>query len=336
MKILVTGAAGFIGYHVCKRLISLGHDIFGIDNINDYYSPKLKFDRLLDLGIAKEDACVINNNVTSLQNSNFIFSRTDIVDVKNLTEIFEQQKFDVVCNLAAQAGVRYSIENPMSYIESNVLGFSHILELCRGNGVKHLVYASSSSVYGDNEKVPFSIDDNVDFPVSLYAATKKSNELMAHSYNHLYGFSTTGMRFFSVYGPWGRPDMAYYLFSNAIVNKEAINVFNDGKMERDFTYIDDIVEGVNRIIDKGSGDVPRYKIYNMGYGKPVNLLKFIEYLEDSIGMKTEKVMHPMQMGDVKKTWADISDMKRDYNYQPKISIETGIKKYVQWYKNYTC
>ena len=249
MKILVTGAAGFIGFHTCLKLVLQGHEVFGIDNINNYYDPKLKFDRLNQLGFNHNEAKIFNKEVQSHKFNLLRFSRIDLIDNNNIESLFKREKFEVVCNLAAQAGVRYSIENPKVYAESNVLGFLNILEGCRNNKVKHLVYASSSSVYGENKKVPFETTDNVDHPISLYAATKKSNELMAHSYGHLYGFKTTGLRFFTVYGPWGRPDMAYYLFAEAISNDKPIKVFNHGKMERDFTFIEDIVNGVIKIIE---------------------------------------------------------------------------------------
>ena len=334
MKILVTGAAGFIGFHTCLKLINQGHDVFGIDNINNYYNSKIKFDRLNELGIDQTEAKIFNKEVKSTKNISLRFSRIDLVDGISISNLFEVEKFEVVCNLAAQAGVRYSIENPKAYIDSNITGFLNILEGCRNHQVKHLVYASSSSVYGENKKVPFKTTDNVDRPISLYAATKKSNELMAHTYGHLYGFKTTGLRFFTVYGPWGRPDMAYYLFAEAISNNKPINVFNKGEMERDFTYIDDIVIGVTKIIEAKLLDREHYKIYNIGNNKTERLSDFISLIEKYLNKSAIKKMLPMQPGDVPKTWANIDEITRDFDYQPKTSVKTGISNFINWYLKY--
>ena len=334
MKILVTGAAGFIGFHTCLKLVNLGHEVFGIDNINDYYNPKLKFDRLNELGINKAESQIIKNETQSAKFKSLRFSRIDLVDDESIDNLFEQEHFEIVCNLAAQAGVRYSIENPKSYIDSNISGFLNILEGCRNYKVKHLVYASSSSVYGENKKVPFETTDNVDYPISLYAATKKSNELMAHTYGHLYDFKTTGLRFFTVYGPWGRPDMAYYLFTEAISNEKPIKLFNNGQMERDFTYIDDIVNGVTKIIEKNIKDREHYKIYNIGNNKIESLKFFISTIEKAIGKKAIKEMHTIQQGDVTKTFANVSELIKDYDYSPSTNIESGIQSFVNWYKSY--
>ena len=337
MKILVTGAAGFIGFHTCLKLINSGHEVYGIDNINDYYDPKLKFDRLNELGFDKTEATILKAEVQSANYEGLRFSRIDLVDDISIDNLFEVEQFEVVCNLAAQAGVRYSIENPKAYIDSNISGFLNILEGCRNHKVKHLVYASSSSVYGENKKVPFETTDNVDHPISLYAATKKSNELMAYSYGHLYGFKTTGLRFFTVYGPWGRPDMAYYLFAEAISNDQPIKVFNNGEMERDFTYVDDIVNGVTKIIEKNIDSREHYKIYNIGNNKTESLQNFIATIEQAFAKEAIKEMYPMQPGDVSKTFANIDDLINDYNYAPKTNIKKGLKGFVNWfnaYKNY--
>ena len=334
MKILVTGAAGFIGAFVCKVLLDRGHQVIGIDNLNNYYDVNLKYGRLAFLGIEKEK-CIDNALVNSDLYSLFHFVKLDIIDKEQLESLFDKEKFEVVCNLAAQAGVRYSIESPDTYIQSNVVGFANILECCRHFSVKHLVYASSSSVYGMNAKIPFSETDKVDAPVSLYAATKKSNELMAHTYTHLYKFASTGLRFFTVYGPWGRPDMSPILFANAIAQDQPIKVFNSGNMERDFTYIDDIVAGVVTIIEKPITDFrPLYKIYNIGNNNSVKLMDFIATIEKYMGKEAKKDMYPMQMGDVQRTWADVSELMNDYNYKPSTSIEEGIKEFVNWYKEY--
>ena len=334
MKILVTGAAGFIGFHTCLKLIKQGYDVYGIDNINDYYDPKLKFDRLKELGFDKVEATIYKTEVKSSKYEKLRFSRIDLVDDLSISKLFEIEQFEVVCNLAAQAGVRYSIKNPKAYINSNITGFLNILEGCRNYKVKHLVYASSSSVYGENKKVPFETTDNVDYPISLYAATKKSNELMAHTYGHLYGFKTTGLRFFTVYGPWGRPDMAYYLFAEAISKNTPIKVFNNGEMERDFTYIDDIVNGVTKIIEANIVDREHYKIYNIGNNKTESLMDFITVIEKALNKKASKEMMPMQAGDVPKTWANIKEIKNDFDYQPKTSISVGISKFIDWHLNY--
>ena len=306
MKILVTGAAGFIGYHLVKTLIKDNHEVIGLDNINDYYSTNLKFDRLKELGINKDSA----KDFLSLSGSNlfknFKFIRMNLEDRENLPKLFKDEKFDVVCNLAAQAGVRYSIENPETYIDSNIVGFLNILECCRNHNIKKLVYASSSSVYGDNKKTPFEETDNTDKPISLYAASKKSNELMAHTYSHLFKLNTIGLRFFTVYGSWGRPDMAYYLFADAITKDKAIKVFNNGDLSRDFTHVDDIVIGVKSALLSDSSTKKLYELYNIGNNKPVVLTKFIETIEKYLGKKSIKKMLPMQDGDVKKTWASIS------------------------------
>ena len=334
MKILVTGAAGFIGFHTCLKLIKQGHDVYGIDNINDYYDPKLKFNRLKELGFNKTEATIFKTEIQSSKYDGLKFSRIDLVDDISIDNLFEVEQFEVVCNLAAQAGVRHSIENPKAYIDSNISGFLNILEGCRNHKVKHLVYASSSSVYGENKKVPFETTDNVDHPISLYAATKKSNELMAHTYGHLYGFKTTGLRFFTVYGPWGRPDMAYYLFAEAISKNTPIKVFNNGEMERDFTYIDDIVNGVTKIIEANIVDREHYKLYNIGNNKTESLMDFITIIEKALNKKASKEMMPMQAGDVPKTWANIKEIKNDFDYQPKTSIRVGISKFIKWYLNY--
>ncbi len=329
-KILITGAAGFIGFFLARRLLADNIEVVGIDNLNDYYDPALKQARL-DLLLPRKG---------------FTFVKLDMADRPAMTKLFKQHSFDVVVNLAAQAGVRYSLENPHSYVDSNVVGFVNILEGCRHNNVRHLVFASSSSVYGGNTKMPFSVHDNVDHPVSLYAATKKSNELMAHAYSHLYGLATTGLRFFTVYGPWGRPDMAYFLFTRAILADEPINVFNHGKMKRDFTYIDDIIEGVVRVIhhvpladpewDREKADPATsycpYHIYNIGNNQQEDLMRFIEVLEDCLGKKAKKNLLPMQNGDVPATYANVDDLVADVGFKPTTSIEEGLGKFVEWYR----
>ncbi|WP_349351035.1 MULTISPECIES: NAD-dependent epimerase [unclassified Flagellimonas] len=338
MKILVTGAAGFIGFHVSKKLMEHGHSVFGLDNLNDYYDVNLKLGRLNQLGINSDSAKKFKEITRSESLDNFRFVRMDVQDKEYLGQLFKKEKFDVVCHLAAQAGVRYSIKNPTAYIESNIVGFFNILECCRHYNVEHLVYASSSSVYGLNKKVPFAISDSVDHPVSLYAASKKSNELMAHTYSHLYGLRTTGLRFFTVYGPWGRPDMAMFLFTKAIINDEPIKVFNNGDLERDFTYIDDIVEGVIHILEDhytdAYSDSEPYHLYNIGNSKSVRLLDFIETIEVSLDKKVTKEMLPMQAGDVKRTWADVTGLKKDYNYEPSTPVKVGVDEFIQWYKGY--
>lgn len=333
MKVLVTGAAGFIGFHTCLKLAKNGHQVFGIDNINDYYDINIKFDRLFELGLIKKECEIFKNEVQSSLFKNLRFSRMDIIDNQSIDSLFKKEKFDLVCNLAAQAGVRYSLENPKAYIDSNISGFLNILEGCRNNKVKHLVYASSSSVYGENKIIPFATTDNVDRPISLYAATKKSNELMAYSYGHLYDFKTTGLRFFTVYGPWGRPDMAYYLFAEAICNDKPIKVYNNGKMERDFTYIDDIVNGVIKIIEKNIDERDHYKIYNIGNNKSESLINFISTIGEAIGKEVIKEIYPMQDGDVLKTHADISELIKDYNYSPSTDIKTGLYEFIKWFKS---
>jgi len=338
MKILVTGAAGFIGYHLCEVLLKNNHEVVGIDNLNDYYEVSLKLDRLKQLGITSDDAENFIKPCSSTKYSTtFTFVRMHLEDREHLPKLFEKEQFDVVCNLAAQAGVRYSIENPTVYVDSNIVGFLNILECSRHYKIKHLVYASSSSVYGLNDKIPFATTDNVDHPISLYAASKKSNELMAHTYSHLYQIPTTGLRFFTVYGPWGRPDMAIYLFTKAMIDQKPINVFNKGKMKRDFTYIDDIVDGVFRVINqdvttKEKGEY--YKLYNIGNNKAVNLIDFIKEIELNLGTTAKKNMMPMQPGDVERTWADVTALINDFNYSPNTPIEEGIKHFVSWFKKY--
>lgn len=337
MKILVTGAAGFIGYHLSELLLSRGHEVVGIDNINDYYDVNLKFARLNQLGVERDQAETFGNEVSSHSKS-FKFIRINLEDRNSVDALFEKEQFEVVCNLAAQAGVRYSIENPRAYVDSNIVGYVNLLEACRHNKVKHLVYASSSSVYGLNSKIPFSTTDTVDTPISLYAASKKSNELMAHTYSHLFDFATTGLRFFTVYGPWGRPDMAAYLFAEGIRKNTPIKVFNHGEMERDFTYVGDIVQGVMRIIEGEVGTRKEkrelYKVYNIGNNNSVKLSDYIANIEKNLGKEAEKIMMDMQPGDVAKTWADVSELIKDYDYSPDTSVEEGVKKFIDWYKEY--
>jgi len=334
MKILVTGAAGFIGYHLCEQLLKLGHDVVGLDNINDYYDVNLKYARLKELGIS-ESEIQYNKGISSNSHGNRLqFIKINLEDQENLPTLFEENSFDVVCNLAAQAGVRYSIEKPMKYVESNIMGFANLLECVRNTKVKKLVYASSSSVYGLNEKIPFATNDNVDNPISMYAATKKSNELMAHTYSHLFGIETIGLRFFTVYGPWGRPDMAMFLFTDAILNNKPIKVFNEGNLSRDFTYIDDIVEGVINTIEKKNPNKSLYNLYNIGNGSPVKLNDYIKEIEVATGKVAERIMMPMQPGDVEQTWADTSALFKDYNYKPTTKIDKGIEEFVSWYKEH--
>lgn len=332
MKILVTGAAGFIGYHLCEKLISLGHEVVGIDNINDYYDVNLKFGRIKQLGI--DNNVDWNKEYKSSLHKNYTFFKMDLCDRENLPKLFNENKFDVVCNLAAQPGVRYSLENPMAYVDSNLVGFVNLLECVRHYSVKRLVYASSSSVYGLNKKAPFSIDDNVDHPISLYAATKKSNELMAYTYSHLYNLETVGLRFFTVYGPWGRPDMAMFLFTDAILNDRPIKVFNNGKLSRDFTYVDDIVEGIVATLENKQKRTELYSLYNIGNGSPVKLLDYIEEIERVTGKAAIKKMMPMQPGDVEQTWANTEDLYNNFNYKPTTSIQKGISLFVKWYSEY--
>lgn len=332
MKILVTGAAGFIGFHLSRKLLGQGHTVVGLDILNDYYDVNLKKHRLAILQ----------------ESSDFKHACINLADNEKMEQLFKDEQFDIVVNLAAQAGVRYSIENPRSYVDSNIVGFFNILEGCRHNKVKHLCYASSSSVYGMNTKMPLSTHDAVDHPMSLYAASKKSNEMMAHSYSNLFDLPTTGLRFFTVYGPWGRPDMALFLFTKAIMEDKPINVFNYGKMERDFTYVDDIVEGVSRIMfhiptgnpnwdgnnpDPSSSPKP-YRIYNIGNNNKVELNRYIEALEEQLGKKAERNLLPMQPGDVPATWADVSDLVQDVDFQPNTSIDEGIAQFVAWYRDY--
>jgi UDP-glucuronate 4-epimerase len=331
-RYLVTGAAGFIGFHLARRLLDRGDQVVGLDNLNDYYDVQLKRDRLAQLS----------------GRDGFTFHQLDLADRAAMSRLFADGGFEVVVNLAAQAGVRYSLQNPHAYVDANLVGFVNILEGCRHSGVQHLVYASSSSVYGANTKMPFSVHHNVDHPVSLYAATKKANELMAHTYSHLYQLPTTGLRFFTVYGPWGRPDMALYLFTKAILDAQPIKVFNQGKMRRDFTFIDDIVEGVIRVSDRipagnpdWSGAEPDpgtslapYKIYNIGNNQPVELGHFIACIEKSLGVTAEKELLPMQPGDVPATYADVDDLMRDVGFRPATSIEDGVQRFVEWYRDY--
>lgn len=331
-NILVTGAAGFIGFHLSKKLLENGACVVGLDNMNDYYDPTLKQARLDQL----------------TPDSSFTHVNINLEDRAGVKNLFAQYGFDAVVNLAAQAGVRYSLENPHSYVDTNIVGFVNILEGCRHTGVKHFVFASSSSVYGANTKMPFSVHQNVDHPVSLYAASKKSNELMAHTYSHLFGLKSTGLRFFTVYGPWGRPDMALFLFTKAILEDRPIDVFNHGKMRRDFTYIDDIVEGVYRVIYKlpepdpdWNGDDPDpctsyapYRIYNIGNNRQVELMRYIEVLEDCLGKKAEKNFLPLQMGDVPATYADVDDLVQDIDFKPDTPVETGIRRFTEWYRSY--
>ena len=329
-KVLITGAAGFIGYHLIHKLAN-EFEIVGIDNINDYYDPNLKLGRLDALGINTKQ---VEENVLVLSRKypNVRFVKMDISDNVDIFQLFQNEKFDLVVNLAAQAGVRYSIDNRYVYLQSNVVGFHNIMEACRQYHVDKLIFASSSSVYGNTKDVPFTEDQFVDHPISLYAATKKSNELVAHVYSHLYDIKTVGLRFFTVYGEWGRPDMAYFKFANKMIQGEPIEVYNNGNLERDFTYIDDIIIGVEKII-KSPIDHP-YQIYNIGNSKPVNLLKFIKILEQEMGIKAQKVMKEMQPGDVYITYADTNKLEKDYGYHPTTDLETGIRNFVRWYKNY--
>jgi UDP-glucuronate 4-epimerase len=346
-KILITGTAGFIGFHLAKKLLERGDHVIGLDSVNDYYDIRVKHGRLLETGIEPSNVSY-NELIQSSKYPQYQFIQLQLEDSENLNKLFETQKFDKVINLAAQAGVRYSLENPRAYIDSNIIGFVNILEACRHNNVKHLSYASSSSVYGLNETRPFSTSHNVDHPISLYAASKKSNELMAHTYSHLFGLPTTGLRFFTVYGPWGRPDMALFLFTKAILEGKPIQVFNNGNMSRDFTYVDDIVEGVTRVSDNppkgneswsgthpdpGSSKAP-YKIYNIGNNSPVKLMDFVTTIEKVLGKEAEKQFMPMQPGDVSATYADVQDLIKNLNYKPETSLEYGVGKFVEWYKEF--
>jgi UDP-glucuronate 4-epimerase len=334
MKILVTGAAGFIGFHLVRSLSKKEINVVGIDNINDYYDVNLKYDRLKELGINKDSSLESGKVKTSTIYSNFSFVKIDIVNLSKLDKLFKEEKFTYVVHLAAQAGVRYSIENPHAYVQSNLVGFVNILECCRHSKIKHLVYASSSSVYGANSKTPFSEEDRVDHPLSLYAATKRSNELMAYTYSHLYNLPTTGLRFFTVYGPWGRPDMAPMLFANAISSGNPIKVFNNGEMQRDFTYIDDIVNGVEKIIYLLPNKEPKMDVFNIGNSKPVDLMKFIAVLGEEFNVEPILNFYPMQDGDVKLTYADTSSLSEKAKYEPKTDLEAGIKIFSQWFKDY--
>ena len=352
MKILVTGTAGFIGFHLAKRLLERGDEVVGIDNINDYYDQRVKYGRLKETGIIESlhdgENIDYNKILNSKKYPNYKFIKLNLEDRENLEKLFKKEKFDTVINLAAQAGVRYSLVNPYAYVDSNIVGFVNLLENCRHNDIKHLTYASSSSVYGLNETMPFSVHDNVDHPISLYAASKKSNELMAHTYSYLYNLPTTGLRFFTVYGPWGRPDMALFLFTKAIIEDKPIDVFNYGNMQRDFTYIDDIVEGVIRVNDNppkgnpdwsgknpdpGSSKAP-YKIYNIGNNNPVKLMDFIEAIEKRLGKIAKKNMLPIQPGDVPATYADVSDLVEDLGYKPQTSVEEGVNNFIKWYREF--
>jgi UDP-glucuronate 4-epimerase len=331
-RILVTGAAGFIGFHLCDRLLGLGHDVHGIDNINDYYDPALKLARLSRLE----------------GRPGFRFMKLDMKDRSSMESFFKDSRYDIVVNMAAQAGVRYSIRNPHAYIDSNIEGFINLLEGCRHSGAGHLVFASSSSVYGANTKMPFSVHDNVDHPVSLYAATKKANELMAHAYSSMYNLPCTGLRFFTVYGPWGRPDMAYFLFTKAILENRQIDVYNYGNMKRDFTYIDDVIGGIVRVMERRPvsnaewrGDMPDpatsfapYRLYNIGNNSPVELIRFINVLEDCIGEKADINLLPIQPGDVLATYADVDDLIKDTGFSPSTPVEEGLRRFVDWYRGY--
>jgi len=347
MKVLVTGTAGFIGFYTALKLLKQGHIVVGLDSINDYYDVNLKYGRLQESGI-KQSNIEYGVPVQSDLYPDYSFVQLKLEDQPALEALFEQEQFDAVCNLAAQAGVRYSLENPNAYIDSNIVGFMNVLEACRHNGVKNLSYASSSSVYGLNEQMPFSTSHSVNHPVSLYAATKKSNELMAHTYAHLYGIQCTGLRFFTVYGPWGRPDMAPFIFTKAALNGDTIKVFNNGKMKRDFTYIDDIVEGVVRVIespckassewsgkqpDPSSSSAP-YKIYNIGNSQPIELMTFIEAVEDAAGVEIQKDFQPIQPGDVVATYADVSELENDMGYKPSTPVTEGMKRTIEWYRSF--
>jgi UDP-glucuronate 4-epimerase len=346
-KVLITGTAGFIGFHLARKLVDRGFHVTGLDIINDYYDVELKYNRLEQSGISR-DSIAYNQLATSTRPGDYQFIQLKLEDREALFELFANRQFDVVVNLAAQAGVRYSLTHPQAYVDSNITGFLNILEACRHHPVENLIYASSSSVYGLNKNMPFSVSSNVDHPVSLYAASKKSNELMAHTYSHLFGVPTIGLRFFTVYGPWGRPDMALFLFTKAILAGEPIQVFNHGKMERDFTYVDDIVGGIERMVSKAhiqgeewnpespdpSFSSAPYKIHNIGNSNPVKLTSFIKAIERALGREAEWQMMPIQAGDVEKTWADVSSLKQDYDYNPGTPVETGIQRFIDWYREY--
>ncbi len=355
MKILVTGTAGFIGYHLAERLCRRGDEVVGVDNLNEYYDIRLKYARLAESGISPAAAEIHEAITTSAKYPNYRFIRMDLQQRDGLHELCRNERFDAVCNLAAQAGVRYSLTNPYTYVESNIAGFLNVLEACRDYTINNLCYASTSSVYGLNAGMPFATTDTDDHPVSVYAATKKANELMAHTYSYLYGIPTTGLRFFTVYGPWGRPDMALFLFTRAILAGRPIQIFNHGNMKRDFTYIDDIVEGVVRVLDNpqeptdGPPDTETlesledldpswspapYRVYNIGHGAPVSLHEFIEALEAELGIPAEKEYLPMQPGDVPATWADVEPLEQDFGYRPRIEVPEGIRRFVNWYRTY--
>lgn len=347
MKVLVTGSAGFIGFHLVEYLVNRGDEVIGIDNINDYYDVNLKLGRLIESGINTDDI-QYNKILSSEKKGSYKFIKLDLTDKEQLELLFKTHEFDAVCNLAAQAGVRYSLINPQAYIDSNIQGFANILECCRHYKIKHLVYASSSSVYGLNNQMPFSVHHNADHPISLYAASKKSNELMAHAYSHLYNIPTTGLRFFTVYGPWGRPDMALFLFTKAIIEGKPIQVFNNGDMKRDFTYIDDIITGVVKVLDIPAESNPNwdaklhdpsnstapYQIFNIGKGNPVNLLEFVDEIEKNIGKIALKEYLPIQDGDVAQTWSDIEDLNNKINFKPEFSVKDGVRNFVNWYKQF--
>lgn len=335
-KVLVTGSAGFIGFHLVNKLLELNNEVVGIDNINDYYNPALKLARLREAGIGNEAEKWLQETV-SIKNNAYRFIRMNLEDKHSLLSLCSKEQFDIIVNLAAQAGVRYSIQNPDVYVQSNIIGFLNILESIKHIPVKHFVYASSSSVYGLNKEIPFSVKHNVDHPISFYAATKKSNELMAHVYSHLYNIPCTGLRFFTVYGPWGRPDMAAFLFADAIINDRHIKVFNHGKLERDFTYIDDIIDGLIKVITKPPVKQPSvapYKILNMGNNRPVALLDFIKEIENNINKKALKEYIDMQPGDVAATWADVNELINEYGYSPSTGIDKGIPLFIKWYRQF--
>ena len=343
----MTGAAGFIGYHLARALLGRGDEVVGLDNLNDYYDVALKLDRLAELGVARDEAAA-GRPAASASFPAFRFLKLDLFEREALGRLFEKERFDAVCHLAAQPGVRYAEVNPQAYVASNFVGFANVIEAAKRRGVGHFVYASSSRVYGLNERMPYSTRDNVDHPVSLYAASKKSNELVAHAVSHVSGLPTTGLRFFTVYGPWGRPDMSYYRFTKAILEGRPIEVYNHGRMRRDFTYVDDIVEGVVRVLDRPpagdaawSGAAPdpssspaRYRVYNIGNGRPVELMDFIRAIEKALGRKAELSLLPLQPGDVPATWADTSDLERDFGFRPRTPVEEGIARFVAWYREY--
>ncbi|MCR9289847.1 MAG: NAD-dependent epimerase/dehydratase family protein [Bacteroidetes bacterium] len=331
MKILVTGSAGFIGFHLTNRLLNEGYEVIGLDNLNNYYDVRLKLDRLRETGI-EPSKVAYNEPVRSVKYPNYTFIQLSIENAANLERLFSEHDFSKVCHFAAQAGVRYSLKNPEAYLQSNIVGFFNILEACKHHEIKHLIYASSSSVYGMSKNVPFSEDEKVDQPISLYAATKKSNELMAYTYSHLYSLPTTGLRFFTVYGPWGRPDMAPMIFTNAIMKGEKIKVFNNGDMSRDFTFVGDIIEGVFRIVK--TSPKKDYSIYNIGNNKPTNLMQFINILETVLDKKCDKEFFPLQDGDMKVTFADVSKLIKDFNYEPQTPLEDGLNSFVNWYRSY--